>query len=71
MTDYEKVLEYLRDLPKTCAICKVIIFEGGHDTGDELVCDECYNALEYEAECNEACSSAFDAETGVRRSRLR
>lgn len=71
MTDYEKVLEYLRDLPNTCAICKVIIFEGGHDTGDELVCDECYKALEEEAAGNEACSAAYDAETGVRRSRLR
>jgi len=67
MTDYEKVLEYLRDLPDTCAICKLIIFTGGRDTGDELVCDECYEALEEEAAGNEACSADFDAETGVRR----
>jgi len=66
MTDYEKLLEYLRDLPDTCDICKLIIFTGGRDG----ICDECYEALEEEAAGNEACSAAFDAETGVRRRRL-
>ena len=69
MTDPEKLQEYLRDMPDTCDICKVVIFTGGRDAGERLVCDECYKALEEEAEGNHACSCAYDAETGVRRLR--
>ncbi len=52
MTDPEKLQEYLRDMPDTCDICKVVIFTGGRDAGDKLVCDECYKALEKEGKMN-------------------